>query len=232
MSTHAELLQHEVFETRAVERETAFVDEPTLSNGERYAEEQIRCLVRRVFFPGWPKPARQVVFSAVDKTMDISGICLQVGQVLAAQTSADTCVVEQFDNVPGRKDCEAGSGQGKVRSLRSSSRQIGTRLWLVPKDIFLGENELSAPSLRGRLEELRREFDYTVLQGPPAGMYDETALLGHLSDGVILVLEANTTRRATAQKVKETLQAANARLLGTVLSERTFPIPEGIYRKL
>jgi hypothetical protein len=28
------------------------------------------------------------------------------------------------------------------------------------------------------------------------------------------------------------LQAANARLLGTVLSERTFPIPERIYRKL
>ena len=31
---------------------------------------------------------------------------------------------------------------------------------------------------------------------------------------------------------QEKLQAANARLLGTVLSERTFPIPETIYKKL
>jgi Mrp family chromosome partitioning ATPase len=49
---------------------------------------------------------------------------------------------------------------------------------------------------------------------------------------MVLVVQANSTRRVTAQKVKEKLQAANARLLGTVLSERTFPIPETIYKKL
>jgi hypothetical protein len=32
--------------------------------------------------------------------------------------------------------------------------------------------------------------------------------------------------------VKDMLQATNTRLLGTVLSERTFPIPAGIYRRL
>jgi Mrp family chromosome partitioning ATPase len=49
---------------------------------------------------------------------------------------------------------------------------------------------------------------------------------------MVLVLEANSTRRAGAQKVKEKLHSANARLLGAVLSERTFPIPETIYKKL
>ncbi len=83
-----------------------------------------------------------------------------------------------------------------------------------------------------RLRELRLEFDYTVLHGPPAGLCSEAALLGHLTDGIVLVLEANSTRRVAAQKVKQTLQATNARLLGTVLNQRTFPIPEGIYKKL
>jgi Mrp family chromosome partitioning ATPase len=46
------------------------------------------------------------------------------------------------------------------------------------------------------------------------------------------VLEARSTRKFAAQRVKSMLNSANARLLGTILTERTFPIPERIYRKL
>jgi Mrp family chromosome partitioning ATPase len=53
-----------------------------------------------------------------------------------------------------------------------------------------------------------------------------------LADGVVLVLEANSTRRVTAKKAKQALEAANVRILGTVLNNRTFPIPEGLYRRL
>jgi len=60
----------------------------------------------------------------------------------------------------------------------------------------------------------------------------EAALLATLSDGMVLVVEANSTRRVAAQKVTEKLHAANARLLGAVLSGRTFPIPDVIYRNL
>jgi Mrp family chromosome partitioning ATPase len=56
--------------------------------------------------------------------------------------------------------------------------------------------------------------------------------MAQFADGIILVLSARHTRRVTACKIKETLQAAQARLLGTVLSDRVFPIPEAIYRRL
>jgi len=45
-------------------------------------------------------------------------------------------------------------------------------------------------------------------------------------------LQANTTRRETARKVKQEMEAASVRLLGAVLNERTFPIPESIYSRL
>jgi Mrp family chromosome partitioning ATPase len=47
-----------------------------------------------------------------------------------------------------------------------------------------------------------------------------------------MVLEANSTRRITARKAKKTLEDGNVRVLGTVLNNRTFPIPEKIYRLL
>jgi Mrp family chromosome partitioning ATPase len=204
----------------------------------RFAEEQLRWLVRQVFFSPQPDAPRQVVFSAVQNN-DIGAICLRVGQVLSDQVSGSICVVDadvhtrEFESVLLNNGRQRGAGQKAFTPLRNSSQKISDQLWLVPLKTFLGDyqSDLSSPWLRERLSELRLEFDYTVIQAPTAG-YSEAALLGQLSDGMILVLQANSTRRAAAKKAKQMLQATNVRLLGAVLSERTFPIPQKLYRNL
>ena len=72
--------------------------------------------------------------------------------------------------------------------------------------MFLGEagNSFPAAWVRSRLSELRHEFEYTVIHAAPAGLYSDTALLGQLSDGVILALEAHRTRRIVARRTGET----------------------------
>ena len=205
----------------------------------RFAQEQLRWLVRQVFFSPQPDAPRQVVFSAVQNN-DIGAVCLRVAQVLSDQVSGSICVVEadvhtrEFESVLLNHGRQRGVGQTAFPPLRNSSRKISDQLWLVPLKTFLGDNQndLSSPWLRERLAELRLEFDYTVIQAPSAGLYSEAALLGQLSDGLILVLQANSTRRAAAKKVKQMLQATNVRLLGAILSERTFPIPQKLYEKL
>ncbi|MBZ5599010.1 MAG: hypothetical protein LAN83_11875 [Acidobacteriia bacterium] len=245
MSSTAEVLhitaQPGILETTADESKTSFIPRTrAFWNCDQFAEEQIRHLVRQVFCPGWPRPARQVVISAVDQETDITGLCMQVTQALAQQITGNICVVEAslrtrgLENSFGRSTSDPVCGQLRRGSLRESSRQISEKLWQAPLSASTGEGKygLSVPWLRDRLAQLRRDFEYTVLCAPPAVLSSQAALLGHLSDGVILVLEANSTRRMAARKAKDLLQAANARLLGTVLSERTFPIPEGIYRRL
>ena len=244
MSTFVDLLPQaldDVCEARSVEieREPFQPRELAVWDPDAFAEEQIRGLVRQIFLPGWPKPARQVVFSPVDPETDISAICMQVGLALSAQVSGTTCLVEANLNSPGLEQVVERNGHGLIANqecpaFREPSRRLSNELWLVPRNVFLGENEngLSGGWLRDRLAELRDTFDYTVLYGPPAGSGSEAALLASLCDGVVLIVEANSTRRVSAQKVKERLHAANARLLGTVLSERTFPIPYMLYKKL
>ena len=121
-----------------------------------------------------------------------------------------------------------------AEAVRMSSLQIASHLWLVPAETFLGKaGNLRSPAwLRSRLGALRREFDYAVIHGPSVGSGSEASLLGHLADGLVLVLEANRTRRITVRNIRESLQSCNVRLLGAVLTERTFPIPEGVYRRL
>jgi Mrp family chromosome partitioning ATPase len=80
--------------------------------------------------------------------------------------------------------------------------------------------------------ELRREFDYAVIHAPPMGAGGEAGVLAQFADGLVLVLEAHRTRRVLARMAHGKLQAANVRILGAVLSGRTFPIPERLYRRL
>jgi len=57
-------------------------------------------------------------------------------------------------------------------------------------------------------------------------------VLGRMVDGVVLVLEANSTRREVALRVTESLKAMNIPVLGAVLNNRTFPIPAAVYKRL
>jgi hypothetical protein len=205
-------------------------------NPEDFAHEQIRGLVRRVFFTSRGQPAKQVVFCATEPSVDVENICDRVGQALALETRAHIAVVvreprteEMVREMVRAHPRHAGSGV-----IKSCSAQIGTNRWRVPGFGLpeCPEESGTGPYWLSYLAGLRIEFDYAVIQGPVAGISSEAAVLGQLADGIILVLGAHNTRRATARKIKETLEAAQARILGTVLCERRFPVPEGIYRRL
>jgi Mrp family chromosome partitioning ATPase len=106
-------------------------------------------------------------------------------------------------------------------------------LWLVPAGLWRTAQTIpTIPSIRRCLGELRAEFDYAVIHAPPVGTSGEAGVLAQLADGLVLVLEAHRTRRVLARMTQERLQAAHVRILGAVLSGRTFPIPERLYRRL
>jgi Mrp family chromosome partitioning ATPase len=86
--------------------------------------------------------------------------------------------------------------------------------------------------MKTRITELRKEFDYVLIDSAPLNTYADGVVLGQLADGLVLVLEANSTRREAAVKVAENLRAAQVRILGAVLNKRTFPIPESVYDRL
>src|SRR5205085_6618001 len=131
---------------------------------------------------------------------------------------------------------EIASDLSALRAARVADH--GKHGWLLEGrdgagDVFMRGNghRLSAEWLPGRMRELSLEFDYSIINGPTAWISGDAALLGHFSDGVILVLKANSTRRIAAQKIRHMLRAANAALLGVVLDQRRFPIPTGIYKQ-
>ena len=82
------------------------------------------------------------------------------------------------------------------------------------------------------LDDLLGAFDYLVVDTSAANVHRDAAALGPLMDGTVLVVSANATRRETGRKTVEQLEQAGVSVAGAVLLDRTFPIPEPIYRRL
>ncbi|MFZ0958470.1 MAG: hypothetical protein WAN60_19160 [Candidatus Sulfotelmatobacter sp.] len=217
-------------------------------NPDGFAREQLRGLVQRIFFSQATARMRQVVISAAESRTDVSDICLQVGEVLSQETSASVVVVAGDASGSAGLPTGLSSSDGQVpdNPKRSAlATRVYGNLWMTPglrRRDAAGDLARGVGNARGemtgsaawysRLCDFRREFEYSILEGPAAGESSDSAIAAQVADGMILVLTAHGTRRATVHRIQETLKSTQTHLLGTILAERRFPIPEGIYRRL
>lgn len=202
-------------------------------SAEKFAREQVRGLVRMVFSPSAPRPVHQVIFAAVDASTDVRGLCMSVAENLALETLGDIAVLGGYAQIV-RDDLHHPESAGRAQksaSLHQGATQLRSNLWLLPARQSQFEASIS-PSGHSYLEEIRKEFEYSIVAAQSAEESGEALGMAQRADGIILVLSARSTRRATARKVKERLEQSHTRLLGTVLSDREFPIPAALYRRL
>lgn len=68
------------------------------------------------------------------------------------------------------------------------------------------------------IERVRQECDYVLVDAPPVGLVSDPAVLATLSDGVILVFDAQKTRKGAVRNSMRTLEAVGANVLGTVMN--------------
>jgi len=75
---------------------------------------------------------------------------------------------------------------------------------------------LSGPSYARLLAEVRRMFDYIIIDAPPLGIFTDANVLMSRADGGLLVVRAGKTRYSTVDRLLE--QMPKERLLGVVLN--------------
>jgi capsular exopolysaccharide synthesis family protein len=78
---------------------------------------------------------------------------------------------------------------------------------------------LHTERFRQILTECRASYDRVVLDSPPIGPVTDPAIIGSITDGVVLVLRAGHTTREGAQFARRQLGDAGARILGLVINQ-------------
>ena len=82
------------------------------------------------------------------------------------------------------------------------------------------------------LQSLGAIFDYTLIDCPSISRSHEISLLAPHVDGVVLVVEADRTKRDQIFRAKQTIEMAKGNLMGLVLNRRRHVVPEWFYRRL
>lgn len=82
------------------------------------------------------------------------------------------------------------------------------------------------------LSMLKRDGACVVLDMPPVLEKSSSVRLCGLADGVVLVVKSEATRWQVAAEARDRLQRANANLLGVVLNQRRFHVPEWLHRRI
>jgi capsular exopolysaccharide synthesis family protein len=96
---------------------------------------------------------------------------------------------------------------------------------------------LKSPRLGALLDELRKRFDYVLLDTPPALAFPDVGILRELLDGFLVVVRANRTPR---EQVTDTVGVVGRpRALGLVFNDDEHvggptiePVPDGGWRRL
>lgn len=91
---------------------------------------------------------------------------------------------------------------------------------------------LGSANMRTLMNEVRERFDYVLIDTPPIISVTDSGIVGTQTDGVVMVVQAGRTQRGIVDHATELLEQAHAKLVGHVLTNIEYHLPEYIYRYL
>ena len=204
-------------------------------------DREILGLVHGLFRESGTNVPRTALFASADASGLTSAVSVRAAKALASLDIGTVCIVDAnvsspsmhrlfgVPQGPGVADPLAAGG-----TFRSLTREVEPGLWVLPagSPTTIGAFALAPERLKAIARDLRHSFEWVLADIGPIGAAGAGPEIATSGDGVVLVVAANTTRRAVALKIKDEIVAAGGRVLGAVLTDRTFPIPEAIYRRL
>jgi capsular exopolysaccharide synthesis family protein len=121
------------------------------------------------------------------------------------------------------------------RTFRKAICRIGkTSLYVYPSPPGSASlpKALFSPEIKEFWEAAKEKFDLVLIDSAPASASPDGIGLSRFADGVVLVLEAEKTRRPVAENLKNRILQNGGNLLGMVFNNRRYHIPESVYKRL
>jgi capsular exopolysaccharide synthesis family protein len=155
-----------------------------------------------------------------------STTCANLGVVLA-QASKDVLIVDcdfrkpvihkffGMRNIHGMVDVLVSQ-----RELQDVGAEPAKGLKVIPVG-YIPPNPTELLGIR-RFSELlasfREQFDYVLIDAPPVGVVSDPAIIATQADGVLLISDAQNTRKGAVRQAMRSLEAVGATVVGTVMN--------------
>jgi Mrp family chromosome partitioning ATPase len=133
-------------------------------------------------------------------------------EALTGSARLDEAIQGFPDLLLGKAGIEGLIGQPGIDNLDN--------LFLLPSGRSLPHpaGVLSAQRVADFLAEIRRYYDYVIIDSPPLSSSTDSAILGASTDRTLLVLHVHNLTRASLRRTKAALKAAKALVVGVCLT--------------
>lgn len=199
--------------------------DPTSATSEAY-----RSLRTNLIYTSVDEPSKVIVLTSPGPGEGKSTVCANLGVVLAQAGKSPLIIDCDFRNPAMHKFFGLRNLYGLVDVLAGEYSLQET--WKEPvegvKVITVGHLPPNPAELvgTGRFSEflvsVRQQFDYILIDSPPVGRVSDPAILAAQGDGVLLVLDAQKTRKGSVRQAVRDLQAVGAKVLGTVINNAKY----------
>ncbi len=138
--------------------------------------------------------------------------------------------VSKFFKVSGNQGM-ADVLAGKL-SLDEAIRDAGPNLHVLPagKSLSLPDDVFESPAMAAVMQAVRERYDIVLIACGDLKNFTDGVLLSVFADGVILVVNEGKTNRQVVRWAIEPLEEKKANIVGAILNNRRYVIPEMIYR--
>ena len=207
------------------------VDLITLTNPRSPAAEAFRTLRTNLEFSALDQPLHTLLVTSAAPDEGKSTTVANLAVVLA-QTNKRVILVDADMRHPSLHEYFGVDGRaGLVNYLQGvaddpkpllQETKVGG-LWLLPSGPVPPNpaDLLALPRLSELIDILRHQADMVLFDAPPVVVVTDALIVGAQVDGVLLVINATTTKRSYAQQAKALLAKVQARLVGAVLNNVT-----------
>jgi Mrp family chromosome partitioning ATPase len=189
-------------------------------------------LAERIMVSANGKPLRTLMFAGCAGGEGSTSVALEFAESLAG-AGMNVLLVDADLRTSGLTAGVTPGGADLVEMVSKRQTPPSTqwgrgKLTIVPspktpqfdKDRFFRSKEFAA-----WLEAQQRLHDYLLLDAPPLLHFAEGTLMARLSDGVVIVVRAEVTRRDALLRAREQLTKAGAHVIGVVMNRVKDPVP-------
>ncbi|HEX8097487.1 MAG TPA: CpsD/CapB family tyrosine-protein kinase [Pyrinomonadaceae bacterium] len=199
--------------------------------------EQFRSLRTRVLQAGERKKMQAFVITSSGVGEGKTLTALNLAWLLAQTDGVRALLIDSDLRQPCATDylgVDAPAGLSEVLAGEATIQETIIRLEPAGLHVLPGGSTrddvaeiLSGPKFGALLAELRRMFDYIIIDAPPLGIFTDANVLINRADGALLVVRSGKTRYGALDRLIE--QLPRERLLGVVLNRADEQLNESDY---
>jgi capsular exopolysaccharide synthesis family protein len=190
------------------------------------ATEAYRALRTNLFYALVDNPPKAIVLTSPSPGEGKSTTCVNLGIVLA-QAGKNTLILDcdvrrpVIHKVFGLRNLY---GIVDILARQRTFQEVLQEPLEGLKVVTVGARPPNPSELLGTqrfsefLASVREEFDYVLIDSAPIGMVSDPIVLATKGDGVLLVFDAQNTRKVAVRQAMRSLEAVGANVLGTVMN--------------